>query len=394
MLGNVHARCGAGEKLEIASNTYLSLFNKSHAAAYAFVSYQTAWLKYHYPLEFLCSMFNNKNLDQFEPIIEDCISYGIELLPPDINLSDYDFQTEGNAIRYGLRGIKGIADPDIINRIVTERKVDFYRSFEDFSSRFLEEKDGRCILFDKGIMESLIRTGCFDSIFENRVLLDKIFENINLKQKKDSVLAYLGSSKKFPDQGTDLKQKQTWEMEYLKQYISSNPLKKYREDFYYGCIPYSDLQNGKSNVFGLIIGCEVKISNNGNRFMIVRLMGKAGKIDVLFFRKKCEYYEQFIEKLEGTVVRIDITVKDGSYFGNRMEYLSAIRTTYSITCDSEEKYREFLKVFEENRGMEDLDVFTYYYGYGTEASPIAALEKPMMVRLKVNKNLLKIFQCI
>lgn len=369
-------------------------FNKSHAAAYAYVSYQTAWLKYHYPLEFLCSMFNNKSLDQFESILEDCVSHGIELLPPDINLSDYDFQTEGKSIRYGFRGIKGIADPNAISAMVKERKRDIYRSFSDFVERFLEEKDGKRILFDKGIMESLIRTGCFDSIFKNRVLLNDIFEEMNLKQDKESILAYLRNQEELPEQGTSLKQKQAWELEYLKQYISSNPLKVYREDSYYGCVPYSNLQNGRSSVFGLVIGCDIKISSNGNRFMIVHLMGKTGKMDVLFFRKKCEYYERFVEELEGTVVRVDITVKDGSCFGNRIERLPASKTTYFITCDTEEMYRNFLKVFEQNRGMEDLDVFTYYHGYGTETSPIKPLEKPMMVRVKVNRKILKIFHCI
>ena len=76
-------------------------FNKSHAACYALVAYQTAWLKYNYPNEFLCAMFNNKPVDKFGPLIEDCRALNIELLPPDINRSGSTFRLEDGKIRYG-----------------------------------------------------------------------------------------------------------------------------------------------------------------------------------------------------------------------------------------------------------------------------------------------------
>lgn len=83
-------------------------FNKSHAAAYAVVSYQTAWLKYHYPVEFLCAMFNNKSQDDYKPLLADMAYYGIKLLPPDINRSYYDFVIEDDGIRYGIAGSKAL----------------------------------------------------------------------------------------------------------------------------------------------------------------------------------------------------------------------------------------------------------------------------------------------
>lgn len=369
-------------------------FNKSHAAAYAFVSYQTAWLKYHYPLEFLCSMFNNKSLDKFDPLMEDCIHYGIEVLPPDINMSTYDFQTEGNAIRYGLRGIKGIADANVINTIVESRKEKPFYSFADFVERFLVENNGKCSLFDKELMEALIRTGCFDSICLNRIVLNDAIKDVQWQQPVDSIIAYFENQNyNAPRKGQDVRQKQEWEMEYLKQCISSNPLKIYKDDCYYGCVPYSELKNGPANIFGLVQNCEMKISAKGNRFLIVHLVGKAGKTDVLFFNERCSYYEKMIPELEGSVFRVSVTVKDGTNFGNRMEMLDSVKSSYSLTCDTEEKYLQFIEELSVNGGLDDLDVFTYYKGYNTESSPLRHLEVPAMVRVKVNKKLIKKLQC-
>ncbi len=135
-------------------------FNKSHSAAYAYLAYQTAWLKAHYPAEFLAANMSAElnNLDTIVALIEDARSFGIEVLPPDVNHSDVFFTAHQNTIRFGLAGIKntGIAAAE---GIVTERQQHGpYTSFFDFARR----SDPR--LINKRVLEALVCAGAFDSL--------------------------------------------------------------------------------------------------------------------------------------------------------------------------------------------------------------------------------------
>ncbi len=372
-------------------------FNKSHATAYAMVSYLTAWLKYHYPKEYLCSMFNNKKQDQYDPIIEDCISYDIELLPPDINASNYEFVTENNAIRYGLCGIKGIANRDVVDKIIEKRKEIYFSSFYDFTDRFLQEENGKCSLFDKSFMEATIRTGCFDSIFPDRTALDELYAKISsmcsLKQERASILSYIQAQNDGTLYHTNTStQKQQWELEYLKYCISDNPLKKYKDDDYYNCTPLNALpeeeRDTKISVFGLLQHYDAKVSNARNKMLLLRIVGKVGKATVLFLKDKCEKYEKEMFRYENKVIRITGRCKEGTIFGESMECLDITKNSYSFLCDTEEKYKILLRNLNNSPGMEELNIFFFYAGKDTNASPIKRLPVPHMVRKNVSKQLL------
>lgn len=372
-------------------------FNKSHATAYAVVSYQTAWLKYHYPKEYLCSMFNNKKQDQYDPIIEDCISYDIELLQPDINASNYEFTTEGNAIRYGFSGIKGIANRDVVDKIINKRKKQHFSSFYDFANRFLEEENGKCSLFDKNFMEAIIRTGCFDSIFSDRTVLDELYAKIgcmcNLKQERASILFYIQTQNDESLYHTNATtQKQQWELEYLKYCISDNPLKKYKDDEYYNCTPLNALpekeRDTKISVFGLLQHSDAKISNAGNKMLLLRIVGKVGKATIFFLKGKCEKYEKEMFRYENKVVRITGRCKEGTIFGETIECLDVTKNSYFFLCDTEEKYKLLLNNLNNSPGMEELNIFLYYAGKNTNESPIKRLPIPHMVRKNVSRQLL------
>jgi DNA polymerase-3 subunit alpha len=156
-------------------------FNKSHAACYSINSYITAWLKYHYPKEYLCAVFNNKKSDEYAPVIEDCAVLGIDILQPDINRSRYDFTVEEGGIRYGFRGIKGIGEANIptIEAILHERRRDpensdrggQFKSFQDFIGRCLIEDRGKLSTLPKDIAHKLILAGCFDFAGASRRML-------------------------------------------------------------------------------------------------------------------------------------------------------------------------------------------------------------------------------
>lgn len=150
-------------------------FNKSHSAAYAYVAYQTAYLKAHYPVEFMAASLSAEinNTDKIVKLINECREMGIEILPPDINKSGEGFTIEGNAIRFGLMAVKGVGS-GAVSAIIEERSKGEFKSFEDFLLRMSVNSDislkrdrvsqGTIRSLNKKVMESLIKAGAFDSL--------------------------------------------------------------------------------------------------------------------------------------------------------------------------------------------------------------------------------------
>ncbi len=136
-------------------------FNKSHAAAYAVVSYQTAYLKCHYPVDFMAALmtsFMEGITGKITEYIMNCRKMGIEILPPDINEGEYRFTPYEGNIRYGLAAIKGVGRP-VIDEIVAERELGGrYRSLKDFCMRL----SGKSV--NKRTVESFIKSGALDSL--------------------------------------------------------------------------------------------------------------------------------------------------------------------------------------------------------------------------------------
>lgn len=156
-------------------------FNKSHAAAYAILAYQTAYLKKYYTIEFMASLITsvmNSN-EKVGMYIEECRKFGISILPPDINKSSYDFTIEGNSIRFGLRAIKSLGE-NVIAHILKEReKKGEFKDLYDFIMRV----DTNTV--NKRIIENLIRSGAFDFTGLNRnSLLASVEDILAIKQTK------------------------------------------------------------------------------------------------------------------------------------------------------------------------------------------------------------------
>ena len=154
-------------------------FNKSHSAAYALVAYQTAYLKAHYPVEFMAALLTEDmgNTDKVIKNIADCREMGIEVLPPDINASDRSFRVLGNSIRFGLGAVKNVGE-GAIEAIIEARKEGDFKDIFDFCERV----DLRRV--NKRVVESLIKCGAFDSLDHGRrALFDIHAEHI------DSVLS-------------------------------------------------------------------------------------------------------------------------------------------------------------------------------------------------------------
>ncbi len=159
-------------------------FNKSHAAAYAVVSYRTAFLKAYYPTEFMAAMLNSflGNLDKVPGYIEECKRLGIEILKPDINKSDTKFTVENNQIRFGMGSIKNVGNSAVEEIVKIRKEGGEFKDFSDFCERIQNSQvNKRCI-------ESLIKAGAFDSLGQTRKTLmasfEKIIDSINDSSKK------------------------------------------------------------------------------------------------------------------------------------------------------------------------------------------------------------------
>lgn len=135
-------------------------FNKSHSAAYAYLAYQTAYLKTHYPVEFMTANLSADmgDTDKIVKLINECRSMSIEMLPPDINVSEREFKIAGNSVRFGLEAVKGVGSA-AIEIIIEDRRNSPFNSFDDFMSRMDNKR------VNKKVIESLIKAGAFDSVY-------------------------------------------------------------------------------------------------------------------------------------------------------------------------------------------------------------------------------------
>lgn len=148
-------------------------FNKSHAAAYAFIAYYTAWLKCYYPAEYLCAVMNDTEFEKLGGLIADCRSFGVKVFPANINTSNTKFSTTNGGVIVGLGLIKGVANS--ATPIITERKNGRYKSFPEFMLRTRASKD---------VAENLIYAGAFDEFTQNRqALVDAVPEYCEILKK-------------------------------------------------------------------------------------------------------------------------------------------------------------------------------------------------------------------
>ena len=221
-------------------------FNKSHAAAYGVLAYETAYLKVHYPVEFMAALMTSimGNSDKVVEYIRECNAIGIPVNPPDINKSFSKFSVEGDSIRFGLAAVKNVG-VNIIENIVKEREENGeFKDFVDFAKR-LDTKDT-----NKRVVESLIKCGAFDQISENRATLmagyESVLESISMDRKKN-VQGQISLFDAFSTQvdeapemqlSTNLpvvrefseKERLNMEKEVLGMYLSGHPLSEYKSE--------------------------------------------------------------------------------------------------------------------------------------------------------------------
>ena len=314
-------------------------FNKSHAAAYAVLAYQTAYLKAFYPHEFLAAILNDR-IDKIDEVTKYVIylkERGIAVLPPNVNKSKAFFSVDGDSVRFGLVGVKGVGLA-AIETIVNERTENGeFSSFEDFISR-VDVK-----VLNKRLIENLIYAGAFDCFKIERSRLIAVYEGLIdraatlAKQRESNQMSLFGDvlsdfckiQAEYPDipeYGDKLKLSK--EREVLGVYVTGHPLANYMDKFahlsfstrlleYYeedeeGNKTYTEIQNGQRVEMGGIITAAVrKTTKSGSSMATITLEDVYGGIECVFFPKNYDKYKQEIQAERIVKVAGRIQIRDG-----------------------------------------------------------------------------------
>jgi len=316
-------------------------FNKSHAACYAIIAYQTAYLKANYPVEYMAALLTSEgsDIERIATLIEECKKMGIEVLSPDINesFSNFSVVPGKNQIRFGLSAIKNVGY-NIVEQIIEERKANgHYQSIQDFISRV----NGKVL--NKKSLESLIKAGVFDRLEErNRILLN--LDKLMQWSKDDKRARESGQKGLFMGSGSlnnhislsavdaaDEYDKLNWEKELLGLYVSGHPLEKYKELLENLTMPIRKINTDlgqmrvRSNPFeryiiqgelvtigGIISNIKKIITKKGQPMMFVKVQDLTDRIEVVVFPSLIEKNPDIFKENKIVSVTGRTDVKDGS----------------------------------------------------------------------------------
>lgn len=301
-------------------------FNKSHSAAYGYVAYQTAYLKAHYPVEFMTANLSADmgDTDRIVTLIEECRKAGIEVMPPDMNESDREFKIVGSSIRFGLEAVKGVGS-SAIEIMISERSKAPFATFEEFISRV----DGKKV--NKKVIESLIKSGAFDSLYAARGLNRFIARATAAETVLNPAKSQNGGMSLFGEPESSAASQPIWdeamllgyEKDALGFFVSGHPLVKYRKTLSGMNISrISDLLkrieqvgNGEdeerieTSIAGVITEVKTKAREKGVT-VFVTIEDETGRIEALVFGKTYQENAELLKKnmlvvLRGNVMRAE-----------------------------------------------------------------------------------------
>lgn len=310
-------------------------FNKSHAAAYAVVAYQTAYLKYYYPVEFMAALMTSciENPGKVSEYILNCRAMGIRLLPPDINRSEGVFTVENGAIRYGLSAVKGIGKP-VMEAIVEERKIGGkFQNLKDF----IERLSGKEV--NKRTLENFIKAGAFDSLGGSRkqfmMIYTQLLEDVN-REKKNAMTGQMSLFDMFspeekaayevrlPDVGEYTKEeKLAFEKEVIGVYISGHPLEEYEERWRRNISAVTsdflpDEETGepkvkdgaKEIIGGMITDKTIKYTKNNKTMAFLTVEDLLGTVEVVVFPRDYEMNASLMKEDSKVFIKGRVSVEE------------------------------------------------------------------------------------
>ncbi len=286
-------------------------FNKSHSAAYALIAYQTAYLKAQFPVEFLAANLSiEDNTDKIVTFIKECRQMSIDILPPDINLSDKVFTVVGSSIRFGLEAVKGVG-ASALESIVKTRESAPYKSLEDFIDRV----DSRKV--NKKVIESLIKAGAFDAITETRAMAAEDINDLIANSRSTPSLfgpnSFLGNDVSGREvREWEERELLRYEKESLGFYITSHPLKHFENDLRsIGTTKTSKLNetvnNSEVKIAGIVSAVKKKVlKDNKGTMARVWVEDDEGTVEVIIFQDLFSKVKDIVQKeailyIKGTV---------------------------------------------------------------------------------------------
>lgn len=334
-------------------------FNKSHAACYAWICYQTAYLKTHYPAEFMAATmtYDMTDADKLSFFADNIKSMGIKLLRPDINKSYEYFSVEDGNIRYSMAGIKSVG-VGAVKEIVKERETNGeFKNVTDFIERIGPKT------LNRRMLENLIKAGAFDSLEPNRA---KMFENvpyimaqiISINQDKEINQTSLFSLDEMSLKRDDIKlaeaidwkplERLKFEHEAIGFYVSAHPLDIYENVLKsLNAISSEELksinQDRKATFAGIVDNIKSRFSKAGNKFYIVSVSDTKGTVEILFSERNMNFgkNEEYLKSGQPVAISCDVKTNNErvSIFGGNVEILSIntqLNGTLHIIVKSEE----------------------------------------------------------
>lgn len=342
-------------------------FNRSHSAAYALVAYQTAYLKCHYPVEYLSALLSSvaDRQDQTQLYIEEAQKYGIKILPPDINKSYLEYTPDDNNIRFGLAAIKGVG-VNVVNAIIAEREENGdYKNIFDFCKR-IDQK-----FVNKKSLEGLIKSGAFTNIEKSRKQLLDNLEYIlssTARASKEKAMGQVslfaalpennefesaqfqlgGSDEEYPD-----KIIQQFEKEFLGFYVTSHPLFSIRKN-----LPFlmthkiSELKNMKEKDMATICGLitsvrKIPTKKDPSKFIIIaNIEDLTDKVELVGFNKVVVEYGDFIVPENKVIISGKVQHREEGATSLLIDSVKPVENSnlVTITLNQEMKYEELVGV--------------------------------------------------
>ena len=354
-------------------------FNKSHAAAYTIVSYQTAWLKYYYPVEFMAALMTSviDNPSKVAEYIMECRKMNIKILPPDINEGERDFSVSGGNIRYALSAIKSVGR-GVIDNIVKERKENGpFISLKDF----IERLSGKEV--NKRTIESFVKSGAMDGLHATRRQL------MNQERKKSmtgqmTLFDFVSDEDKaefdvhYPNVGEyDKELKLAFEKEVLGIYISGHPLEEYEKfltknvtavttDFYLDDDTGESRVRDNQNVIigGMITSKTVKVTRNNKLMAFLTLEDLVGTVEVVVFPQDYEKHQKYLTEEQKVYIRGRVSASEdqqAKLVCERIIPFDEIPKEIWIKFDSKDDYmqreQELYRMLEMESGIDRIVIY-------------------------------------
>ena len=341
---NIPGALAKGVSEDVANSIYDEIldfasyaFNKAHAVSYAIVAYRTAYMKCHYPREYMAALLSSilDNSQKVAEYIAECRELGIKLLPPDVNESDADFTVSGENIRFGLVAIKSVGRASIENLVAERRENGPFKSFEDFCRR-INGKD-----LNRRAVENLIRAGAFDSMgYKRRALLDiagAVLDSIN-QSLRDNIAGQMGlfgdaELEGYAPAAIPIPQVEEFspmelmamEKETTGLYLSGHPMDGYRDavrrigavplgavmaDFAAEDGPRRFADNQNITVAGVVAAAKTRTTRSNTLMSYIQLEDDTGSMELMAFQKALDKGGIYVKENAAIIVKGRISARD------------------------------------------------------------------------------------